>query len=104
MKFTPDDLHSVPMLLQEPMLALPLRQRTHSIESTPDDLLSPKTQSLETKAATLLQTPAHHPFAPLPSACKATAQPALRIIVLTFCRRWVASMSGLRHIRSHCRY
>ena len=82
MKSIPDDLHSLQMLLQEPMLALPLRQRTHSIESTPDDLLSPKTQSLEMKAATLLQTPAHNPFAPLPSVCKATAQPALRVIVL----------------------
>lgn len=82
LKSIPDALHSMQMLLQEPMLALPLRHRTHSIESNPDDLLSPKTQSLETKAATLLQTPAHNLFAPLPSACKATAQPALRVIVL----------------------
>ena len=84
-KSIPDDLHLMQMLLQEPMLALPLRHRTHSIESNPDDLLSPKTQSLETKVATLLQTPAHNLFAPLPSACKATAQPALRVIVLRIC-------------------
>ncbi len=55
--------HSLPQALRH--------HRTHSIESAPDDLLSPKSQIEEAKAATLLHTPIQNAFS-LPSACDAT--------------------------------
>ena len=56
--------------VQESGFQLPLRQRTHSIERAPDDLLSPKSQVQQAQAATSLETPAQNPFSTFSSACK----------------------------------
>ena len=56
--------------MQEHSLPQALRHhRTHSIESAPDDLLSPKSQIEEAKAATLLHMPIQNAFS-LPLACE----------------------------------
>lgn len=58
------------MSLQEAGLQLPLRHRTHSIERTPDDSLSPKSLVEQAQAATTLETPTQDPFMTFSSACK----------------------------------
>ena len=58
---------------QDARLPLPLHHRTHSIEGTPDDPLSPRTRAEEAKATTLFEAPAHNPLLYLPSAGERSA-------------------------------
>ena len=60
----------------DPRLPLPLHHRTHSIEGSPDDPLSPRTRAEEAKATTLFEAPAHNPLLYLPSAGKRSGPPS----------------------------